>query len=175
MAFEAVGVKLAGADAEAIAGRCGDQRVGVLERLAQACDVDLNGLDRAGRRVLAPQRDRQTLSTHWVVGVQREHRDNRARSGAAELDLTAVGAYLERPEEPEFEHWRDVTRSVPVDGTERRSGDAARWLPGAVAGGVGGRDRSFADDGHAVGERVGALSGRGDLGDGHGGRAPGGD
>jgi hypothetical protein len=58
VAFEALGVELAGTHLQDVAGRCGDQHIGVGERLAQACDVDLDGLDRAGRHVLAPQRDR---------------------------------------------------------------------------------------------------------------------
>ena len=52
--LEALGVELAGAHAQPVAGRGGDQHVRVAERLAQARDVDLDGLDRAGRRVLAP-------------------------------------------------------------------------------------------------------------------------
>ena len=104
LAFEALGVELAGAYAEAVAGRRGDQHVGVVERLAQPRDVDLDGLDRAGRHVLAPQRDREALRAHGLIGVQGEHREHGARSGAAERHRTAVGAHLERTEDPELQH-----------------------------------------------------------------------
>jgi hypothetical protein len=52
----------------------------------------------------APQRDRQALGAHRLIGVQREHREHGARPGAAELHRTAVGADLERTEDPELQH-----------------------------------------------------------------------
>ena len=104
LAFEALGVELAGTHAQAVAGWRGDQHVGVVERLAQSRDVDLDGLDRAGRHVLAPQRDREALGADRLIGVQRQHRQHRARLGAAERHRTAVGAHLERTEDPELHH-----------------------------------------------------------------------
>ena len=52
--LEALGVELAGAHAQPVAGRGSYQHLRVAERLSQPRDVHLDGLDRAGRRLLAP-------------------------------------------------------------------------------------------------------------------------
>jgi hypothetical protein len=40
-----------------------------------------------------------------LVGPEQEHREQRPLLQAADLDRTAVGADLERPEKPVVNHW----------------------------------------------------------------------
>jgi hypothetical protein len=64
--------------------------------------VHLDGLDGARRRLLAPQRERELLAAHGAVRVQQQHRQHRARLGAAERRRTVAGAHLERAQDPEL-------------------------------------------------------------------------
>ena len=84
--LEALGVELVRAHAQAVARRRRDQDLGVAERLAQPRDVHLHRLHRAGRRVLAPERDRQPLGAHRLVRVQQQHGQHRARLPADSCD-----------------------------------------------------------------------------------------
>ena len=59
-------------------------RLRVAERLAQPRHVHLHRLHRPRRRVLAPQRHREALRAHRLVGVQQQHRQHRARLEPAE-------------------------------------------------------------------------------------------
>ena len=57
--------------------------------------MDLDRLDRAVRRILAPQRERQPLRAHRLIGVQHEYRQQGTRLDATERHRTTVGADLE--------------------------------------------------------------------------------
>jgi hypothetical protein len=97
---EALDVELAGPDPQAVAaGRRLDHRA-VAERPAQARDVHLQGLDRSVRRVVAPQRERQPIGAHGLVGVQQQDGQQRARLRAArDRSTVSPGADLERSQD----------------------------------------------------------------------------
>ena len=99
---EALHVALAGADAEPVPGRGPRHRVAVAERLAQPRDVDLHGLDRPGRGVLAPQRDRQPLGADRLVGIQEKDGEDRSRLGSTERDRAVGAADLQRSQDVEL-------------------------------------------------------------------------
>jgi len=61
--------------------------------------MDLHGLDRAARRVLAPERKRKALSAHRLVGVQQQHREHRARLDATQRDNAVAATGLKRTED----------------------------------------------------------------------------
>jgi hypothetical protein len=58
--------------------------------------------DRAGRRVVTPQRDGQALGADRLVRVQQEDREDRARLGPAHHDDACVPAHLERSQNREL-------------------------------------------------------------------------
>jgi hypothetical protein len=95
---EALGVKLARSHPQPVTGRRRANRPGVPERLAQPRDVHLHRLDRPRRRVLAPQPNRQALRTHRLVGMQQQHRQDRARLETFQPHRTALTVYFKRPE-----------------------------------------------------------------------------
>ena len=100
--LEPVGVELSRPDAELVA-RCGrDQDVGVVpKRLAQARDVHLHGLHGAGRRVLAPQRLRDPLCAHRLVGAQQQNGEDGARLPASQGDDAVIAVDLQGTKDPE--------------------------------------------------------------------------
>ena len=100
-ALEPLGVELVGAHAEPVARRRRGDRVRVAEHLAQPRHVDPDRLRRAGRRLLAPQRQRQAIGAHRLVGMQEQHREQRARPDAAQRHDTGRVGHLERSEDPE--------------------------------------------------------------------------
>jgi hypothetical protein len=100
-ALEALGVELVGAHAEPVARRSRGDRVRVAEHLAQPRHVDPDRLRRAGRRVLAPQRQREAVGAHRLVRMQEQHREHRARPDAAQRHDTGRVGHLERSEDPE--------------------------------------------------------------------------
>jgi hypothetical protein len=102
LALEALGVGLVGLHHQPVSRRRGLEQAGAAECLAQARHVDLQRLHRAGRRLLAPQREGQLLGAHRPVGAQRQYGEQRARLGAAESQRAVAGAHLERTEEPDF-------------------------------------------------------------------------
>ena len=57
---------------------------------------------RAAGRVLAPQRERQPLGAHRLVGVQQQHGEHRARLDAAQRNTAGAVADLDRAEDQEF-------------------------------------------------------------------------
>ena len=134
---EALHVALAGADAEPVPGRGPRHRVAVAERLAQPRDVDLHGLDRPGRRVRAPQRERQPLGADRLVRIQEKDGEDRSRLGSTERDRAVGAADLQRSQDVELHRpRRNATfRRVALIGrsrlTHRRAGRAER--PGTTA------------------------------------------
>ena len=129
----------------------------IAERLAQPRDVDLDRLDRARRHVLAPQRDRQAFRAHRLIGVQREHREHGARSGAAELHRAAVGADLERTKDPELQHsLRDVIPGAARQSTAR-AGTAGAGRPGRRIRRRGAAWRSLNSGGHRPTTMIGHI------------------
>ena len=129
---EALHVALAGADAEPVPGRGPRHRVAVAERLAQPRDVDLHGLDRPGRRVRAPQRERQPLGADRLVRIQEKDGEDRSRLGSTERDRAVGAADLQRSQDVELHRpRRNATfRRVAWIGrsrfTHRRAGRAER-------------------------------------------------
>jgi hypothetical protein len=99
---EAVGVDLGGVRPDRVARGGGDQDVLAAERPPQARDVHLHGLGRRGRRVLAPQRERDALGAHRLARAQEQQREQPARLRAAERQRAAVVAHLERAEDGEL-------------------------------------------------------------------------
>ena len=97
--LEALGVELAIAHAQRVAGLGRREDVRIAERLAQARDVHLDRLHGAARRVLAPQRERQPLGAHRLVGVQEQDGEHRPRLVAAKRDLARGTADRDRPED----------------------------------------------------------------------------
>ena len=95
---EALGVELARAHPQPVAGRRGRDRLGIPERLAQPRDVHLHRLDRSRRRVLTPQRHRQAFRAHRLVRVQQQHGQHRARLETSQPHRTAFAAYFKRAE-----------------------------------------------------------------------------
>ena len=105
-ALEPLRVELALPHPEPVARPARDDQVRIVERLAQPRDVALHPLPRAGRRVLAPQRERQLLGADRLVGVQDEHGQQRARLDAAERHRMVFGTHLERTEDRELHRWQ---------------------------------------------------------------------
>ena len=93
---EALGVELVRAHVQAVAGRRRGQRVRIAECLAQARHVNVDGLRRARRRLLAPECDGQRVRAHRLVGMEQQQREQRARLGPAQRHGTTRGAHLER-------------------------------------------------------------------------------
>ena len=102
-AFEAVGVQLAGQDAQAVAGRRRGQDLAVAasERLAQARDVDVDRPGRAGRGLFAPQRDGEPFGAHRLVRMEQQNRENGAWLPARHIDGAEVVPYFQRSKDPE--------------------------------------------------------------------------
>jgi hypothetical protein len=90
--------------------RRGEQIAGI-QRTTQSRDMDVQCLDRAGGRLVAPQGLRQTLGADGSVGVQQQEREQRPRLPAAELDDAIAGARFDGTENRELH--RDVRRTVP--------------------------------------------------------------
>ena len=95
---EALRVELVRPHAQYVAGRSRHERVRLPECLAQAGHVNVHRLDRAGRRVLAPQRHREPIGADRLVGMQQQGRQDDARLDSVQRDRTGLAAHLERPE-----------------------------------------------------------------------------
>ncbi|MDA0166737.1 hypothetical protein OM076_41125 [Solirubrobacter ginsenosidimutans] len=99
---EALGIELSRLDPQAVPGRGRGDDVPGTERLAQPRDVHLHGLDRSARRLLPPQREREPLGAHRLIGTQQQQRENRAWFDPAKRhDATIVGD-LKWPKNSEF-------------------------------------------------------------------------
>jgi hypothetical protein len=81
-ARETLGVEILRSHPQAVTRRRRDESIGVSERFAQSRDVDLHRLHRACRCLLAPQRERQPLDMHRLVGMQEQHGQYSARLDA---------------------------------------------------------------------------------------------
>ena len=104
-------------DLRAVPARC--------ERLAQLGHVDLDDLGRRRRRLLAPEPVDQTHSRDRGVGVERQHRQQRARLAPAEGDLPPVDAGLHGSQDLDVYLSIALRRPYP-----RRRGACNRRLPG---------------------------------------------
>ena len=102
VARETLRVELARTHAQPVARRRGLHDPRVAERLAQARHVHLHRLGRARRRVLAPQRERQPLRAHRLVGMQQQNGEQRAWLDAAQGERAALAAHFQRAEDPEL-------------------------------------------------------------------------
>ena len=123
-AREAIRVELVGADAQAIAGGCRGEHVGVAERLAQPRHVDLDGLHRARRNLVAPQRERQPLRVHGLVGMQQQHGQHRPGLDPSQRHRARLVAHFQRPEYA-------VLHAAHATPTGRADTTAAVLQPGA--------------------------------------------
>ena len=99
--LEAVGVQLAGKDAEAVPGRRGGEDLAVAERLAQARHVHVHGPGGTARGLAAPQRDREPVGAHRLVRMQQEDREHGARLTARHVDRAVVAVHLKWAEDSE--------------------------------------------------------------------------
>ena len=111
---EPLGVELAGRDLEEIARRCRAEDVGPAERLAQPRHVHLDALDGARRRVLAPQRERQAIGAHRLVGVQQQHGEDRTGLDTAQRHRSVLAVDLHGPEYPKL-HGREAQATAFPD------------------------------------------------------------
>jgi hypothetical protein len=138
-ALEAHGVDRVCRDAQLVAPRAGDDlQLGAVEHLAQLRDVELDELGRTRGRVLAPEAFRQPVDRERRVGLQRQHREQRAVLRAAELDEPAVEGRLDRAEETDLRAigGRDMASLRPVAGPLNRSSTALYRASAAVLDGV---------------------------------------
>ena len=108
--LEALGVELAGRHLEEISRRCRAEDVRPAERLAQPRHVDLDALDGARRRVLAPQRERQAIGAHRLVGVQQQHGEDRTGLDTSQGHRSVLAVDLHGPEYPKL---HGVRRKLP--------------------------------------------------------------
>jgi hypothetical protein len=99
--LEALEVELARLEDDPVARAACLDPVGA-QRLAQPGDVDLERLDRRGRRFLAPQRVDEGVARDRRAGPQQQRRQQRALLRASQVDRAAVRAGLDRPQDPEF-------------------------------------------------------------------------
>jgi hypothetical protein len=95
--LEARRVELRRVEAEHVARRAGDEPA-VAELAAQARDVHLDALGDRRRRRLAPDLVDQPLRRDHVVGVQEQHREQRALLGPAERERATAVGHLQRAE-----------------------------------------------------------------------------
>ena len=91
------------------------------ERLAELRDVDLDGVRRRLGRLAGPERLDEPVDGDDAAGLEREHREQRARLRPSEGDGRAVPLRLDRAEEPYVELWgacpaRSVHASSPRSG-----------------------------------------------------------
>ena len=100
-------VERARLDAEQIPGQARLEHA-LVEQLAQLRDVDLHGLDRGRRRLLAPEVVDEPRGRHQLVRVQQQHGEHRPLLRPTQRQLTALAADRERPQDPEF-HVANVT------------------------------------------------------------------
>jgi hypothetical protein len=98
---EALQVELARVEDDPIARAACLDPVGA-ERLAEPGDVDLERLDRRGRRLLAPQCVDEGVPRDCLARTQQQRRQQRALLRAPQVDRAAVRAGLDRPQDPEF-------------------------------------------------------------------------
>jgi hypothetical protein len=97
------------------------------QRPPQPRDVDLDGLGRRRRRLLAPQLVDQAVAAERLPGVQEQHRQQRPLPRAADRHHTVAVDDLQWPEDAEFDaQSRDrtgpaVTALKPGRGTIRRA------------------------------------------------------
>ena len=110
---EALRVELAGSQTQAIARRRRLDDVAVAERFAQPRDVHLDGLDRARRRLLAPQRERQSLGADRLTGVQQQQGQDRARLDPTQGQRSLLAANFKRPQDPELHRARRTLPASP--------------------------------------------------------------
>jgi hypothetical protein len=103
-----------------------DRRAGVGERAAQPGHQRLQGVDRAGGWLVAPQPVDQGLDADHGVGRQREPGQQRAQPGAAHLDRPA-------PRVPRLEGAEHRYAHVPIIGPPR---PGAPERPGSRLGGA---------------------------------------
>ena len=106
-ALELLGVNRFGRGVELVAGWPGqDQAIAGdrLQRLAQVRDVDLDGVGRGARWLLAPQEVDQAIGGDDLPDVQQEDRQHSALLGRTEVDDRPAGPRLERAEESKL-HW----------------------------------------------------------------------
>ena len=109
--LEPVRVEPVGVELQAVPALPGhDQVAPASERLAQPRDMDLHGLGRRGRRLLAPELLDQPVGAERLVGVQHEHGEQRALLAPSERDFAALVEDLERSEDAEV-HSESGTRA----------------------------------------------------------------
>ena len=136
--LEPLGIQLALAHANAVAGGSGREQLRVAQRLSQPRDVNLDRLHRAVRRVLPPQPGSQPLRAHGLVGTKQQHGEQRSRFPAAERNRTGFPTDHERSEDPELDSHPRATLLAPSGprqgvGNRRRAIGHGRRRPGVPA------------------------------------------
>ena len=96
-------VELTGVDADQVAGRPRDDRLGP-ERLAKLDDEVLQRVRRRARRLARPQCVDQPVGRDHAAGVEEQEGEQRPLLRRAERDSLAVGDRLQRAEDPELDH-----------------------------------------------------------------------
>ena len=95
---EPVGVELVGVDEQEVAtagrsqARAGPVTVRCAERAPQARDLNLNALDRGGRRLFSPERVDQAVDRDHLIGPKQEKGNDDSLLATAQIDRGAVVA-----------------------------------------------------------------------------------
>ena len=101
--LEAPRVELLRVELERVAVLAGGDLLAAPQRPPQPRDVDLDGLGRRRRRLLAPQLIHQAVTAERLPGVQEQHRQERPLPRAADRHHTVAVDDLQWPEDAEFD------------------------------------------------------------------------
>ena len=145
--LEPLGVDRDGVGIEDVATRRGTQRELVAERATQVRHVDLDGLARRRRRVVAPQPVDQGVPRHHGAGTSDEERQQQGRLRASHIDGSATETNGERSQHLDARHLAVVRRhlstgsrcrAVQVGEVRcRHRGPFSRWVGSALETVVG--------------------------------------
>ena len=166
--FEPSGIHILAGETQLVAAAVRGDHVLLAERLAQMGDVELDELERRGRRVVTPEAVDQPVRADRRSGLQRQHREHGALLGAAEADRAVITDGLDRPEEVDahlttHRDPRTPAASAPVRrpcaelgvlGTQHPAPDRQRaraqlGRSGLVSAAIGNRRQSI-EDAHQV-------------------------
>ena len=113
-ALEPGQVELVGLDPQQVARLTGHDPL-LAEHLAEPGDVHMERLLRGLRRIVLPQAVRQPVGRDDGVGVEEQHRQQRALLRAPEIQEPALRCHFQRAEDPEL-HVQSVrgARAIPA-------------------------------------------------------------
>nr|WP_245908766.1 hypothetical protein [Pseudosporangium ferrugineum] len=92
----------AGREIQHIAGRPGDDRLLAAEHLAQVGDVALQGVERRGRRAVAPDDVQQPVGADHLAALQGEHGEDRLAAQPVHRPGGTLDGDVDRAEKPDL-------------------------------------------------------------------------